>query len=71
MSCTTSSALPPACWITRWMKCSLAMAAGGMVGYLLLASQGLKLLYAVPWPGQSLYSTKPVPTEPCLEVLIP
>lgn len=26
----------------------------------LLASQGLKLLYTVPWPGQSLYSTKPV-----------
>jgi TRAP-type C4-dicarboxylate transport system substrate-binding protein len=26
----------------------------------LLASQGLKLLYAVPWPGQSLYSKKPV-----------
>lgn len=26
----------------------------------LLASQGMKLLYAVPWPGQSLYSAKPV-----------
>jgi TRAP-type transport system periplasmic protein len=26
----------------------------------LLASQGLKLLMTVPWPGQSLYSTKPV-----------
>lgn len=26
----------------------------------LLASQGLKLLYAVPWPGQSLYSIKPL-----------
>ncbi|MES2889480.1 MAG: TRAP transporter substrate-binding protein [Pseudomonadota bacterium] len=26
----------------------------------LLASQGLKLLYAVPWPGQSLYSAKPI-----------
>ncbi|MDP2417530.1 MAG: TRAP transporter substrate-binding protein [Hydrogenophaga sp.] len=26
----------------------------------LLASQGLKLLYAVPWPGQSLYSTKAI-----------
>jgi TRAP-type transport system periplasmic protein len=26
----------------------------------LLASQGLKLLYTVPWPGQSLYSTKPI-----------
>ena len=26
----------------------------------LLASQGLKLLYTVPWPGQSLYSKKPV-----------
>ncbi|HRD94918.1 MAG TPA: TRAP transporter substrate-binding protein [Rubrivivax sp.] len=26
----------------------------------LLASQGLKLLYAVPWPGQSLYSGKAV-----------
>ncbi len=26
----------------------------------LLASQGLKLLYTVPWPGQSLYSAKPV-----------
>jgi TRAP-type C4-dicarboxylate transport system substrate-binding protein len=26
----------------------------------LLASQGLKLLYTVPWPGQSLYSGKPV-----------
>jgi TRAP-type transport system periplasmic protein len=25
-----------------------------------LASQGLKLLYAVPWPPQSLYSAKPV-----------
>ncbi len=26
----------------------------------LLASQGMKLLYAVPWPGQSLYSTKAI-----------
>ena len=26
----------------------------------LLASQGLKLLYTVPWPGQSLYSKKPI-----------
>jgi len=26
----------------------------------LLASQGMKLLYSVPWPGQSLYSNKPV-----------
>ncbi|MBX3625976.1 MAG: TRAP transporter substrate-binding protein [Rhizobacter sp.] len=26
----------------------------------LLASQGMKLLYAVPWPGQSLYSKKSV-----------
>jgi len=26
----------------------------------LLASQGLKLLYVSPWPGQSLYSTKPI-----------
>lgn len=28
----------------------------------LLASQGMKLLYTVPWPGQSLYSKKPVAT---------
>jgi TRAP-type C4-dicarboxylate transport system substrate-binding protein len=28
----------------------------------LLAGQGMKLLYAVPWPPQSLYSTKPVET---------
>ena len=28
----------------------------------LLAGQGLKLLYAVPWPPQSLYSAKPVAT---------
>ncbi|MBL0728465.1 TRAP transporter substrate-binding protein [Piscinibacter sp. HJYY11] len=28
----------------------------------LLAGQGLKLLYTVPWPGQSLYSRKPVTT---------
>jgi TRAP-type C4-dicarboxylate transport system substrate-binding protein len=28
----------------------------------LLASQGLKLLFVSPWPGQSLYSTKPVAT---------
>jgi TRAP-type C4-dicarboxylate transport system substrate-binding protein len=28
----------------------------------LLAAQGLKLLYTVPWPGQSLYSKKPVAT---------
>ena len=27
-----------------------------------LAAQGLKLLYAVPWPPQSLYSAKPVQT---------
>jgi TRAP-type transport system periplasmic protein len=27
-----------------------------------LAGQGLKLLYAVPWPPQSLYSAKPVAT---------
>lgn len=26
----------------------------------LLASQGLKVLFTVPWPGQSLYSLKPV-----------
>lgn len=26
----------------------------------LLASQGMKLLYTVPWPGQSLYSKEPV-----------
>jgi TRAP-type C4-dicarboxylate transport system substrate-binding protein len=26
----------------------------------LLAAQGIKLLYTVPWPGQSLYSKKPV-----------
>jgi TRAP-type C4-dicarboxylate transport system substrate-binding protein len=26
----------------------------------LLASQGMKLLYTVPWPGQSLYSVKPI-----------
>lgn len=26
----------------------------------LLASQGIKLLYTVPWPGQSLYSAKPI-----------
>jgi TRAP-type transport system periplasmic protein len=26
----------------------------------LLSSQGMKLLYTVPWPGQSLYSKKPV-----------
>lgn len=26
----------------------------------LLASQGMKLLYTVPWPGQSLYSNKPI-----------
>jgi TRAP-type transport system periplasmic protein len=26
----------------------------------LLAGQGLKLLYTVPWPGQSLYTKKPV-----------
>ncbi len=26
----------------------------------LLASQGMKLLYTVPWPGQSLYSLKPI-----------
>jgi TRAP-type C4-dicarboxylate transport system substrate-binding protein len=28
----------------------------------LLASQGMKLMYTVPWPGQSLYSKKPVAT---------
>jgi TRAP-type C4-dicarboxylate transport system substrate-binding protein len=28
----------------------------------LLASQGMKLLYTGPWPGQSLYSLKPVNT---------
>lgn len=28
----------------------------------LLADQGLKLLFSVPWPGQSLYSTKPMKT---------
>ncbi|NDY90416.1 TRAP transporter substrate-binding protein [Ideonella livida] len=26
----------------------------------LLAAQGMKLLYTVPWPGQSLYSVKPI-----------
>lgn len=26
----------------------------------ILASQGMKLLYTVPWPGQSLYTSKPV-----------
>jgi TRAP-type C4-dicarboxylate transport system substrate-binding protein len=28
----------------------------------LLASQGMKLLFSVPWPGQSLYSVKPIHT---------
>jgi TRAP-type transport system periplasmic protein len=28
----------------------------------LLASQGIKVLYTVPWPGQSLYSKKPLTT---------
>jgi TRAP-type C4-dicarboxylate transport system substrate-binding protein len=28
----------------------------------LLAQQGMKLLFSVPWPGQSLYSVKPVNT---------
>ncbi|WP_422842971.1 TRAP transporter substrate-binding protein [Acidovorax sp. M2(2025)] len=28
----------------------------------LLASQGIKVLFSVPWPGQSLYSLKPVST---------
>jgi TRAP-type C4-dicarboxylate transport system substrate-binding protein len=28
----------------------------------LLASQGMKLLFSVPWPGQSLYSNKPIQT---------
>ena len=28
----------------------------------LLASQGMKVLFSVPWPGQSLYSLKPVET---------
>jgi TRAP-type transport system periplasmic protein len=28
----------------------------------LLAGQGMKLLYTVPWPGQSLYTKKPVAT---------
>lgn len=28
----------------------------------LLASQGIKVLFSVPWPGQSLYSIKPVNT---------
>jgi len=28
----------------------------------LLASQGIKVLFTVPWPGQSLYSAKPVNT---------
>ena len=28
----------------------------------LLATQGIKLLYTVPWPGQSLYSKKPLTT---------
>ena len=28
----------------------------------LLASQGMKLLYSVAWPGQSLYSNKPIQT---------
>jgi TRAP-type C4-dicarboxylate transport system substrate-binding protein len=26
----------------------------------LLASQGIKMLFSVPWPGQSLYSVKPI-----------
>ncbi|MBW8722300.1 MAG: TRAP transporter substrate-binding protein [Polaromonas sp.] len=28
----------------------------------LLASQGIKVLFTVPWPGQSLYSIKPIST---------
>jgi TRAP-type C4-dicarboxylate transport system substrate-binding protein len=28
----------------------------------LLASQGIKVLFTVPWPGQSLYSLKPINT---------
>jgi len=34
--------------------------AGKPVQDKLLASQGMKLLFTVPWPGQSLYSVKPV-----------
>ena len=33
----------------------------------LLAQQGMKLLYTVPWPGQSLYSKKPVATLAALK----
>ena len=30
----------------------------------LLASQGMKVLFSVPWPGQSLYSIKPLLGKP-------
>ena len=35
-------------------------AAAKPVQQKVLAAQGMKLLYSVPWPGQSLYSVKPI-----------
>jgi TRAP-type C4-dicarboxylate transport system substrate-binding protein len=34
----------------------------------LLASQGMKVLFTVPWPGQSLYSLKPIKRRRILRV---
>lgn len=34
--------------------------AAGPVQARILESQGMKVLFSVPWPGQSLYSTRPI-----------
>lgn len=34
--------------------------AAGPVQARILRSQGMKVLFSVPWPGQSLYSTRPI-----------
>lgn len=45
---------------TSYAEARKLYAAARPVQEKLLASQGLKLLYSVPWPGQSLYSVRAI-----------
>lgn len=45
---------------TSYAEARKLYAAAKPVQEKLLASQGLKLLYSVPWPGQSLYSVRAI-----------
>jgi len=47
---------------TNYVDAKRLYAAAKPVQEKLLASQGMRVLFSVPWPGQSLYSIKPINT---------